>query len=571
MGEPGLHCYDVIIIGGGLTGLRAALQLSRADCSCAILSKVHPLRSHSVAAQGGMNASLGNVPGNEGAMDSWERHAYDTIKGSDYLADQDAVVRMCKEAAASVIELEHMGTVWSRLENGKIAQRPFGGAGFPRTCYAADRTGHTILHTLYEQVTDKKIPIYEEFFVTSLVTDSGWCTGCTALEILTGTVHGFCAKATLMATGGFGRIYSRSTNAIINTGDGQALAIQAGASLKDMEFVQFHPTSLMGSNILISEAARGEGGVLVNKNGERFMTRYAPHSADLAPRDVVARAIEQEIATGRGFEGGYVHLDLRHLGAERIRERLPGIRLIAMDFAGMDPITGPIPVQPAQHYSMGGIDVGIEGQSRLPGLYAAGECACISVHGANRLGGNSLLETVVFGRLVADSVIRDVRSEPVPATGPVLSAMKEIEGKINGILGRSGGEPLFPILDSLKETMYTKFGIFREGNSMVKGRAEIDKLRERLGNISISDRDRAVNQALVRYLELEYMVQVAEAVALGAIYRRESRGSHTRTDYPARDDDHFLTHTIASRQNGGMAITYAPVTPGMFTPEKRVY
>jgi succinate dehydrogenase / fumarate reductase flavoprotein subunit len=504
-------------------------------------------------------------------MDSWERHAYDTVRGSDYLADQDAVVRMCKEAAATVIELEHMGTVWSRLENGKIAQRPFGGAGFPRTCYAADRTGHALLHTLYEQVTDKKIPVYEEFFVTSLVTDSGRCTGCTALEILTGTVHGFCAKATLMATGGFGRIYSRSTNAIINTGDGQALAIQAGASLKDMEFVQFHPTSLKGTSILISEAARGEGGVLVNKTGERFMTRYAPRSADLAPRDVVARAIEQEIAAGRGFEGGYVHLDLRHLGAVRIRERLPGIRLIAMDFAGVDPITEPIPVQPAQHYSMGGIDVGIEGQSRLPGLYAAGECACVSVHGANRLGGNSLLETVVFGRLVADTISRDVRSAPVPATRPILSAMEEMEGKINGILGRSGGEPLFPILGSLKETMYTKFGIFREGDSMVKGRAEIDNLRERLGNISISDKDRAANHALVRYLELEYMVPVAESVARGAICRRESRGSHTRTDYPARDDDHFLTHTITSCQNGGIAITYVPVIPGMFSPEKRVY
>jgi len=571
MARPPVHDYDVIIIGGGLTGLRAALQISRADLSCAILSKVHPLRSHSVAAQGGMNASLGNVPGSMGAIDSWERHAYDTIKGSDYLADQNSVVRMCKEAAATVIELEHMGTVWSRLENGKIAQRPFGGAGFPRTCYAADRTGHNILHTLYEQVTDKKIPVYEEFFVTSLVIDSGQCTGCTALEIMTGTVHGFCAKATLMATGGFGRIFSRSTNAIINTGDGQALAIQAGAFLKDMEFVQFHPTSLKGTNILISEAARGEGGILINRNGERFMTRYAPQSVDLAPRDMVARAIEQEIVAGRGFDGDYVHLDLRHLGEERIRERLPGIRLIAIDFAGVDPITEPIPVQPGQHYSMGGIGVGIEGRSGLPGLYAAGECACVSVHGANRLGGNSLLETVVFGRLVADSIIRDVRSEPVPASEPVLSAMKEIEEKINGILGRSGGEPLFPIIDSLKETMDTKFGIFREGGIMVKGLGEIYKLRERLGNITISDKNRAANQALIRYLELEYMFPVAEAVALGAIMRKESRGSHTRMDYPARDDDHFLNHTIASRQNEEIAITYAPVTLGMFTPEERVY
>ena len=571
MGRPAVHHYDVIIIGGGLTGLRAALELSGAGCSCAILSKVHPLRSHSVAAQGGMNASLGNVPGDGGAADSWERHAFDTIKGSDYLADQNAVVRMCREAAATVIELEHMGTVWSRLENGKIAQRPFGGAGFPRTCYAADRTGHNILHTLYEQVTDKKIPVFEEFFVTSLVTAGGRCTGCTALEIMTGVLHGFCAKATLMATGGFGRIFSRSTNAIINTGDGLALAIQAGASLKDMEFVQFHPTSLKGTSILISEAARGEGGILVNKDGERFMSRYAPRSLDLAPRDVVARAIEQEITAGRGFDGGYVHLDLRHLGGERIRERLPGIRLIAMDFAGVDPVSEPIPVQPAQHYSMGGIDVGIEGRSGLPGLYAAGECACISVHGANRLGGNSLLETVVFGRLVAGSIIRDIPSEPVPADGPVLSAVREMDGKISGILGRSGGEPLFPVIDSLKETMNAKFGIFREGSEMEKGLAAIDGLRERLGKISISDKDRAANQALVRYLELEYMVPVAEAVALGAIHRKESRGSHNRTDYPARDDERFLNHTVASLQDGKVAVTYVPVSPGMFTPEERVY
>ena len=571
MGRPAVHHYDVIIIGGGLTGLRAALELSGAGCSCAILSKVHPLRSHSVAAQGGMNASLGNVPGDGGAADSWERHAFDTIKGSDYLADQNAVVRMCREAAATVIELEHMGTVWSRLENGKIAQRPFGGAGFPRTCYAADRTGHNILHTLYEQVTDKKIPVFEEFFVTSLVTAGGRCTGCTALEIMTGVLHGFCAKATLMATGGFGRIFSRSTNAIINTGDGLALAIQAGASLKDMEFVQFHPTSLKGTSILISEAARGEGGILVNKDGERFMSRYAPRSLDLAPRDVVARAIEQEITAGRGFDGGYVHLDLRHLGGERIRERLPGIRLIAMDFAGVDPVSEPIPVQPAQHYSMGGIDVGIEGRSGLPGLYAAGECACISVHGANRLGGNSLLETVVFGRLVAGSIIRDIPSEPVPADGPVLSAVREMDGKISGILGRSGGEPLFLVIDSLKETMNAKFGIFREGSEMEKGLAAIDGLRERLGKISISDKDRAANQALVRYLELEYMVPVAKAVALGAIHRKESRGSHNRTDYPARDDERFLNHTVASLLNGEVAITYVPVSPGMFTPEERVY
>ena len=367
MGTMGgaITTWDAVVIGGGLTGLRAALQLSRAGLSVAVISKVHPLRSHSVAAQGGMNAALGNVKGEGGAADSWESHAYDTVKGSDFLADQDAVALMCREAPATVIELEHMGTVWSRLEDGKIAQRPFGGAGFPRTCYAEDRTGHNVLHTLYQQVLGRKIPVFEEFFVTSLVTDGGRCVGCTAIGIMTGTVHGFSARATLLATGGFGRIYSRSTNALINTGDGVALAFRAGAPLKDMEFVQFHPTTLYGTNILISEAARGEGGILVNRTGERFMERYAPHALELAPRDVVARAIEEEIARGNGFDGGYVHLDLRHLGPERIQERLPGIRQIAMDFAGVDPVKDPIPVQPGQHYSMGGVDVNTDGLSGL--------------------------------------------------------------------------------------------------------------------------------------------------------------------------------------------------------------
>jgi succinate dehydrogenase / fumarate reductase flavoprotein subunit len=566
-----LHEYDVIIIGGGLTGLRAALQFSRAGVSCAILSKVHPLRSHSVAAQGGMNAALANVPGPEGSADSWERHAYDTIKGSDFLADQNAVVRMCQEAPKTVIELEHMGTVWSRLENGKIAQRPFGGAGFPRTCYAADRTGHNVLHTLYEQVTALNVPVYEEFFVTSLVTSEGRCTGCTAIEIMTGAVHGFSAKAVLVATGGFGRIFSRSTNALINTGDGQALALRAGAALKDMEFVQFHPTTLFGTSILISEAARGEGGFLVNKNGERFMARYAPNSLDLAPRDVVARAIEKEIAAGRGFDGACVHLDLRHLGEELISERLPGIRQLAMDFAGVDPVHEPIPIQPGQHYSMGGIDVGMDGLSSLPGLYAAGECACISVHGANRLGGNSLLETVVFGRLVADAIIRDVPSVARPLPGPVTAAMAETETRITGILSRAKGESPFTLIDSLKATMYTKFGIFREKKTMEEGLRQVRDLRDRQGAVSLADKERAANQVLIRYLELEYMLPLAESVALGAIGREESRGSHTRLDFPERDDGKFLRHTLARAQDGTLATDYGPVTMGMFEPEERVY
>jgi len=566
-----IHRHDVLIIGGGLTGLRAALRVSDAGLNGAVVSKVHPLRSHSVAAQGGMNASLGNVKGEDGTKDSWKNYAYDTVKGSDYLADQDAVERLCREAPTAVIELEHMGTVWSRLADGKIAQRPFGGAGFPRTCYAADRTGHNALHTLYEHVSGRQIPVYEEFFVTSLVTKDGRCIGCTALELMTGQVHGFLAKAVLMASGGFGRIFDKSTNALINTGDGPALALRAGALLKDMEFVQFHPTTLYGTNILITEGARGEGGILLNQNGERFMERYAPNSVDLAPRDVVARSIEQEIAEGRGYDGGYVHLDLRHLGAARITERLPGIRQIAIDFAGVDPIQDPVPVQPGQHYSMGGIDADINGATALPGLYAAGECACISVHGANRLGGNSLVETVVFGRLVAEKIIEDVEEMTLANDEPVKAAIKSTNDRIEGILRREGGELVFGIKDVMTNNMSNKFGIFREKQKMREGLDEIKKIQEQVGHVSLQNKERKLNQALIRFLELEGMLLLAETVARGALAREESRGSHKRTDYPERDDLNFLKHTLVGLRDGTMHVSYKPVTLGVFEPRERVY
>ncbi len=569
-----IHHYDVIIIGGGLTGLRAALQVSDAQLKVAIISKVHPLRSHSVAAQGGMNASLANVPGPDGTVDNWKIHAYDTVKGSDYLADQDAVEIMCREAPSTVIELEHMGTAWSRLKTGKIAQRPFGGAGFPRTCYAADKTGHNALHTLYEQVTAKDIPIYEEFFVTSLVTENGHCQGCTALEILTGKIHGFHSQAVLMATGGFGRLFNSSTNALINTGDGHSLALNAGVSLKDMEFVQFHPTTLYGTNILITEGARGEGGILLNKNGDRFMENYAPNSLDLAPRDVVARAIETEIAEGRGFKGGYVHLDLRHLGDKLIKERLPGIRQISIDFAGVDPITDPIPIQPGQHYSMGGIDVDMSGKTSLKGLYAAGECACLSVHGANRLGGNSLLETVVFGRLVGDSIIREISKDQCPESNnlePVKMAIGEVDKKIKDILSRKKGKNQFKIKKRLSRIMSTNFGIFRHQNRMGEGILEIKEIKKQISLVKIDNKEKAVNQAIIHFLELEYLANLAESVALAAINREESRGSHARIDYPLRDDEKFLKHTIISLNSGEIHISYKPVNIGIFEPKERVY
>jgi succinate dehydrogenase / fumarate reductase flavoprotein subunit len=569
-----IHQYDVIIIGGGLTGLRAALQVSDAQLKVAVISKVHPLRSHSVAAQGGMNASLANVPGENGTVDNWKIHAYDTVKGSDYLADQDAVEIMCQEAPSTVIELEHMGTSWSRLKNGKIAQRPFGGAGFPRTCYAADRTGHNALHTLYEQVISRDIPIYEDFFVTSLVTENEYCVGCTALEIRTGKIHGFHCSAVLMATGGFGRLFNSSTNALINTGDGQSLALNAGVSLKDMEFVQFHPTTLYGTNILITEGARGEGGILLNKNGERFMEHYAPNSLDLAPRDVVARAIATEISDGRGFEGGYVHLDLRHLGADLIKERLPGIRQISIDFAGVDPINEPIPIQPGQHYSMGGIDADANGKTSVKGLYAAGECSCISVHGANRLGGNSLLETVVFGRLVADAIIEDISKNTCPDRKNMESIKKailKVDNRIKSILSRKTNANQFEIKESLNKIMSSKFGIFRDQITMEEGLLEIEEIKKQIIKVKIDNKERRMNQAIIRFLELEYLVQLAENVAFAAINRTESRGSHTRTDYPSRDDEKFLKHTITSLKDGKINISYKTVNIGLFEPKERVY
>jgi succinate dehydrogenase / fumarate reductase flavoprotein subunit len=570
MGDvTGIHRHDCVIIGGGLTGLRSALEMADAGTDIAVISKVHPIRSHSVAAQGGINAALGNAE--NGRDDTWEAHAYDTVKGSDYLADQDAVAFMCQDAPRAVIELDHLGTVFSRTPDGLIAQRPFGGAGFPRTCYAQDKTGHHILHTLYEQAGERGISFYDEYFVTSLVIDSGRCTGCTALNYRTGGVEGFLSKILLLATGGFGRVYSRSTNALINTGDGAALAFEAGIPLKDMEFVQFHPTSLYGTNILITEGARGEGGILLNRDGERFMRRYAPESLELAPRDVVARALQREIDAGRGFEGDYLHLDLTSLGEELIAKRLPGIRQIARDFAGVDPVKDPLPVQPAQHYSMGGVAVSLSGATEIPGLYAAGECACVSVHGANRLGGNSLLETVVFGRHIARAIVEELPRIAIPETRGVEKAVKSTESMIQDMLNRDEGESMFQIMGEMKETMSEYFGIFREGNSMENGLRKIRALQNRFRRARIAHRGRIFNRALIQGLELKGMLLLCEVVACGALARKESRGSHARIDWPDRDDQHYLAHTVARLKKEGIEISFTPVTLGMFEPEEREY
>jgi succinate dehydrogenase / fumarate reductase flavoprotein subunit len=562
--------HNMLVVGGGLTGLRAAIEAKQAGCDVAVLSKVHPLRSHSVAAQGGINAALGNA--STPVKDRWENHAFDTIKGSDYLADQDAVEVMCREGIERIIEMEHWGTLFSRMEDGRIAQRPFGGAGFPRTCYAADRTGHNLLHVLYEQVMGLRIPIYEEWYVLSLIVENKRCVGALALDFFKGEIIPIQAKIILLATGGYGRIYLRSTNAVINTGGGCYLAYQAGVPLKDMEFVQFHPSSLYGTNILITEAARGEGGYLINAQGERFMKRYAPNLMELGPRDIVARSIQTEIDEGRGFEGGYVHLDLRHLGKGLILDRLPGIRQIAIDFAGIDPILEPIPIQPAQHYSMGGIATNVDGETPLPGLYAAGECACVSVHGANRLGGNSLLETIVFGARAAKRALESRKLEQIEGDHKVFQdASRGLHATLEGIYDRKREEPFYRLRDELKSLMSSQVGIFRKESDLLEAKTKIRELKARLKRVGVKQKGLAFNHELIQTLELEGMVHLAEVIVDGALARRESRGSHFRTDYPLRDDQHWLRHTLAYKTSDGPKLEYQEVTITNYPPKERTY
>jgi succinate dehydrogenase / fumarate reductase flavoprotein subunit len=562
--------HDILIIGGGLAGLRAAIEAKKVCRDVAILSKVHPLRSHSVAAQGGINAVLGNAPAP--IKDTWENHAFDTIKGSDYLADQDAVEVMCREGVERVIEMEHWGTLFSRTEDGKIAQRPFGGAGFPRAAYAADRTGHNLLHALYEQVTGLQIPVYEEWYALSLVIEDGKCIGILALHFFEGRIIPIQAKAVILATGGYGRIYLRSTNAVINTGSGCFLAYQAGVPLEDMEFIQFHPTSLFGTNILITEAARGEGGYLINVNGERFMERYAPHLMELGPRDIVARGTQTEIDQGRGFEGEFVHLDLRHLGREKILDRLPGIRQIAMDFAGVDPTLKSIPVQPAQHYSMGGIPTNVDGETSLFGLFAAGECACVSVHGANRLGGNSLLETLVFGARAGRKVIERVEAEKKSFNKTVFQErLRAFQSGLEGIFERKREEPGFLIRDEMKALMTSQVGIFRKESALLAAKEKIKELKKRFLRIGLKQRDLAFNNEFIQYCELEGMIHLAEVIVEGAVARKESRGSHFRVDFPNRDDEHWLRHTMAFKTAEGVKLDYKEVTITSYPPKERTY
>lgn len=563
--------HDVIIVGGGLAGLRAAIDLL-GKYDVALISKVHPLRSHSIAAQGGINAALGNNP--EGRDDSWEKHMFDTVKGSDYLADQNAVEIMCKEAPNAIYELEHWGTPFSRFPDGRIAQRPFGGAGFPRTCYSADLTGHVLLNTLYERAISKNLRIYSEWYVVSLVTDGEICHGVVAYDLINGEIVPIMAKATIFATGGYGRVYYYSTNALINTGSGIGIAYRAGVPLKDMEFVQFHPTGLVGTNILMTEACRGEGGYLVNRVGERFMQRYAPKAMELAPRDIVSRSIQTEIEEGRGFEsplGKYVLLDLRHLGEKKINERLPGIRRICLDFLGIDPVYEPIPVMPCQHYSMGGIDTNERCETVVKGFFAAGECACVSVHGANRLGGNSLLETVVFGKIASRSVEEYLQSYEPKLEASILRDEKErVEEKVRRILD-DGKEKPKSLQIELSMTMSENVGIFRTGSQLKLALDRINDIKERFKRVGVTSRKRHMNYELLNAIELEFMIDVAHTIALGALLREESRGAHFRRDFPERDDSNWLKHTVMTYREGEPAVSYKDVVITRFKPEARAY
>jgi succinate dehydrogenase / fumarate reductase flavoprotein subunit len=566
--------FDAIVVGAGGAGMRAALELSRAKLRVAVLSKVFPTRSHTVAAQGGIAAPLANS-----TEDSWQWHMYDTVKGSDYLGDQDAIEYMCRRAIEVVVELEHMGMPFDRLENGKIYQRPFGGHTQSygsakmamRACAAADRTGHAMLHTLYQQNVRANTQFFVEWMALDLVRDpqDGTVVGVTALEMETGELQVLQGKAVLLATGGSGRMFFSSTNAFINTGDGLGMAARAGLPLEDMEFYQFHPTGVYGAGVLITEGVRGEGGYLLNKNGERFMERYAPNAKDLASRDVVSRAMTTEIKEGRGAgpDADHLLLKLDHLGAEIINQRLPGIREISIKFANVDPIREPIPVVPTAHYQMGGIPanylgqvVAPEGASKeaiVPGLYAAGECSCVSVHGGNRLGCNSLLDLVVFGRSSGEQMAKDIRALPRPQRNLPKDAGEQTRARLARLDSATSGERVADVLNDLRRSMQAHCGVFRFPDDLAEGVRKMKVIAERAGRTFIADRSRVFNTARVEALELENLVEAAQAVVVSAEARKESRGAQARSDFPERDDRNWMKHTLWFKE--GSRLDYKPV------------
>ncbi|HET6802194.1 MAG TPA: succinate dehydrogenase flavoprotein subunit [Casimicrobiaceae bacterium] len=580
--------FDALIVGAGGAGMRASLQLAEAGLSVAVLSKVFPTRSHTVAAQGGIGASLGNM-----SEDSWLWHMYDTIKGSDWLGDQDAIEYMCRMAPQVVYELEHFGMPFDRNPDGTIYQRPFGGHSMNfgeksvrRACASADRTGHSMLHTLYQRNVRARTQFFVEWMALDLMRDAdGDVLGVTALEMETGNVMALEAKVTVLATGGAGRIFAASTNAFINTGDGLGMAARAGVPLEDMEFWQFHPTGVAGAGVLITEGVRGEGGILLNSSGERFMERYAPNLKDLASRDVVSRSMDQEIKEGRGCgpNKDYVLLKLDHLGPDVIIKRLPSIREIAIKFANVDPIKEPIPVVPTIHYMMGGVPTNIHGQVVAPrngnpntvvdGLYAVGECACVSVHGANRLGTNSLLDLLVFGRAAGDFIVsRNLpalahKSLPADAGEASLARLARLDTA-------TAGESVAEVGSDLRKTMQAHCGVFRNQGLLAEGAQRVTELADRVARTAIGDKSRTFNTARVEALELDNLIEVAKATIVSAEARRESRGAPARSDYPERDDANWLKHTLWYREGNRLdykPVTLKPLSVEAFPPKARTY
>lgn len=584
-----VYTFDAVIVGAGGAGMRAALALAQSGYKTALVSKVFPTRSHTVSAQGGITCAIGSAH-----EDDWRWHMYDTVKGSDYIGDQDSIEYMCKTGPEAVFELEHMGLPFSRTENGRIYQRPFGGQSkdfggeqAARTCAAEDRTGHALLHTLYQQNLKAKTQIFSEWYALDLVpAESGHgFAGILVMNIETGEVVFMNTRAIIFATGGAGRIFQSTTNALINTGDGIGMALRAGLPLQDMEMWQFHPTGIAGAGVLVTEGCRGEGGYLINKNGERFMERYAPHAKDLAGRDVVARSMALELRAGNGFDPDgidHVKLKLDHLGADIIKSRLPGIRELAMTFAGVDPIKEPIPVVPTCHYMMGGIPTNMHGQvitfdeqgneSVVEGMYAAGECACVSVHGANRLGGNSLLDLVVFGR-ASGLHVQERLQEHLPLQAASEANIEKAFARYRRWQETKTGESVSVIREELQKIMQKDFGVFRHAEFMEEGIAKLFALRERLKNAAIMDHTKVFNTELVEAMELDNLMAVAIASALSADYRKESRGAHAREDYPDRNDQEWLKHTTYQQGDklGTRAVNMKPLTVPTFEPKARVY
>jgi succinate dehydrogenase / fumarate reductase flavoprotein subunit len=561
--------HDIVIVGAGLAGLRSAIAAADVDSKIdiAVISKLHPLRSHSVCAQGGTGAVMRE-------KDSFDLHAYDTIKGADFLADQDVVEHFVRGAPREIVLAEHWGCPWSRTSDGKIDQRAFGGHSFPRACFAADMTGFHEMQSLYGKATSyDNVEFYDEWFVTSVMVEGGTAIGLTAIEMKTGQMHAFRAKVIIFASGGYERIYQFTTFSHTTTGDGMAMAYRAGAPLEDMEFVQFHPTGLVPPGVLITEGARGEGGHLLNVNRERFMKRYAPERMELAPRDVISRAEQTEILEGRGWDGPYgpyIALDLTHLGEEKINERLPLIRDVAIQLGGVDPVKEHIPIRPSAHYSMGGIKVNIKTETPIAGLQTAGECSCLSVHGANRLGTNSTSECLVFGAVAGRQAVKRAQTSSFREL-PQEKLLTEEKRVFGEILGSEGAERVPIIRDEMKRIMNEKAWIFRRGDQLESGLKEVRQLRQRFKKIKVQDKGRPFNTGLLNALQLDFMLELAEVTMTSALARTESRGAHSRTDYPKRDDQNWLKHTLAYCTKDGPRLEYIPVTITRWQPAARAY